>query len=146
MVVCKFASKVMSFQETLQYCEAIVSYYNRQTTIMISPCVSPPFTWHVAQIVVSVFSHVVSACVLNQYYAHWLLSDALHSTITMNTKLMEELKNTHTFDNIMDKDFRMFNELTLLASNIKKEVSIVFHSFRFFWIKYEQRKKQTCCP
>jgi hypothetical protein len=48
MVACKFASKVMLFQETLQYCETIVSYYNRQTTIMINACVSPPFTWHVA--------------------------------------------------------------------------------------------------
>jgi hypothetical protein len=121
MVVCKFASKVMLFQKTLQYCETIDNYYNRKTTIMIS------------------------ACVLNQYHAHWLLSYALHSAITMNTKLMEELENALTFDNIMDEDFWMFNELTL-ASNIKKEVSIVFHSFHFLGRKYEQRKTQTRCP
>jgi len=67
---------------------------------------------------------------LNQYYyAHWLLSDAIHYAITMNTKVMEELENAFTFDNIMDEDFRTFNELTLL-------VSIVFHSFHFFlWEK-----------
>ncbi len=29
---------------------------------------------------------------------------------------MEELENAFTFDNIMDEDFRMFNELTLLVS------------------------------
>jgi hypothetical protein len=145
MVVCKFASKVMLFQKTLQYCEAIDNYYNRKTTIMISACVSHPFTWHVAQIVVNVFSHVVSACVLNQYCAHWFLSDAFHFAITMNTKLMEKLENALTFYNRLDEDFWMFNELTL-ASNMKKEVSIVFHSSHFFGRKYEQRKTRTCCP
>jgi hypothetical protein len=145
MVVCKFANKVMLFQKTLQYYEAIDNYYNRKTTIMISACVSHPSTWHVAQIVVNVLSHVVSACVLNQYRAHWFLNYALHSAITMNTKLKEELENALTFDNIMDEDSWMFNELTL-ASNIKKEVSIVFHSFHFLGKKYEQRKTQTCCP
>ncbi len=64
----------------------------------------------------------------------------------MNTKLMEELENALIFNNIMDEDFRLFNELTLLASNIKKEVSIFFHSFHCFGRKYEQRKTQTCCP
>jgi hypothetical protein len=44
------------------------------------------------------------------------LSDAIHYAITMNTKVMEELENAFTFDNIMDEDFRMFNELTLLVS------------------------------
>jgi hypothetical protein len=40
------------------------------------------------------------------------------SVITMNTKLMEELKNPPSFDNIMDEDFGMVNELSLLALNI----------------------------
>jgi hypothetical protein len=59
-----------------------------------------------------------STCVLDQSHGHWLLSDALHSTITMNTKLMEELQYLPSFDNIMDEDFGMVIELTLLASNI----------------------------
>jgi hypothetical protein len=33
---------------------------------------------------------------------------------------MEELENPPSFDNIIDEDSRMFNELTLLASSIKK--------------------------
>jgi hypothetical protein len=56
--------------------------------------------------------------VLDQSHGHWLLSDALHSTITMNTKLMKELQYLPSFDNIMDEDFGMVIELTLLASNI----------------------------
>jgi hypothetical protein len=45
----------------------------------------------------------------------------------MNIKLMEELENPPSFEDIMDEDFKMINELTLLASNIKKEVCVVFH-------------------
>ncbi len=58
----------------------------------------------------------------------------------MNIKLMEELENPPSFDDIMDEDFKMINELTLLASNIKKEVCVVFHSFLSFLKKYVKRK------
>jgi hypothetical protein len=51
--------------------------------------VPPPLTWHIYQIVVDCFSLVVIACVLNQSRGHWLLSDAFHSTISMNLKLKE---------------------------------------------------------
>jgi hypothetical protein len=61
----------------------------------------------------------------------------------MNTKLMEELENPTTFDNIMDEDSRMINELTLLASSIKKEVCVVLHSFLSFLKKYEKRKSHN---
>jgi hypothetical protein len=43
----------------------------------------------------------------------------------MNKKLMEELQNPLNFDNIMDEDFGVINELTLLVSNIRKEVYVV---------------------
>jgi hypothetical protein len=69
--------------------------------------------------------------VLNQSHGHWLLSDALHFAITMNTKLMEELQNHPSFGNIMDENFEMDNELTLMASNIQEEVYVVLYSFLF---------------
>ncbi len=53
---------------------------------------------------------------------------------------MEELENPPSFDDIMDEDFKMINELTLLASKIKKEVCVVFHSFLSFLKKYVKRK------
>jgi hypothetical protein len=54
------------------------------------------------------------------------------SIITTNKKLMEELQNPPNFDNIMDEDFGVVNELTLLASNIRKEVYVVLDSFLYF--------------
>jgi hypothetical protein len=100
-----------------------------QIVVRINAHVSPLFIWHVAQIVVDVLSFVVTTCVLDQSHGHWLLSDALHSIRTMNTKLIEEWQNLLYFDNIMDEDFGMVIELTLLTSNIRKEVYVVLDSF-----------------
>jgi hypothetical protein len=63
----------------------------------------------------------------------------------MNTKLMEELENAPTFDNIMNEDFWMFNELTL-ASNIKKEVSIFFIHFIFGGKNMNKEKHKHVVP
>ncbi len=103
-MICSFASKVILFQEALQYHEAIVHSYNKQIVVRISVHVPPPPTWHVAQIVVDVVSLLVTTCVLNQSHGHWLSSDALQFVITMNTKIIEELQNPLSFDNIMDED------------------------------------------
>jgi AAA15 family ATPase/GTPase len=77
-----------------------------------------------------VFPLVVNACVLNQSHGHWLLTNAFHFVITMNTKLMDE-------------DLGMVNELTLLASNIKK---VLYCSSFYFILKKYERKTHTCCP
>ncbi len=98
----------------------------------LSACVPPLLTCHVAQIVVDVRSLVVTTCVLNQSHVHWLFSDALQFAIIMNTKLMEELQNHLSFGNIMDENFGMANELTLLAFNIQEEVYVVLDSFLCF--------------
>ncbi len=109
-MICSFASKVILFQEALQYYEAIVHSYNKQIVARINVFVPPPPTWHVAQIVVDVLSLIVSACVLKQCDGHWILSYAFHFAITMNTKLMEELENPPSFDNIIDEDSRMVDK------------------------------------
>jgi len=43
----------------------------------------PILTWHIFKIIVDVLSHVVAIYVMNQSSSHWLLSDALYSTITV---------------------------------------------------------------
>jgi uncharacterized membrane protein len=66
-----FISKVILFQEALQYHEAIVHYYNKQTNIVrTSVCVPPLLAWHVTQIIVDVLSPIVTICVLNQSHEH----------------------------------------------------------------------------
>jgi hypothetical protein len=82
------------FQKALQYHEAIVHFYSKQSVVRISVRVPPPPTWHVAQIVVNVLFVVVTTCVLNQSHGHRFLSDVLHFAIIMNTKIIEELQNS----------------------------------------------------
>jgi hypothetical protein len=62
----------------------------------------------------------------------------------MSTKLMEELKNPPSFNKIMDEDLGIVNELTLLASNIKK--GLCCSSFYFILEKYEKNIYIHVCP
>ncbi len=71
------------------------------------------------------------ACILNQSRGHWLLSDALNFTISMNLKFKDEI-DFATFDNLMEEDGNVVYELSCLASNIKKEVIQVLDSFISF--------------
>jgi hypothetical protein len=101
--------------------------------------VPPPLTWHIYRIIVDSFGPIVSTYILNQFKGHWLLSDALNSTISMSLKFLNEIDST-TFDNLMEKDGNVAYELSCLASNMKKEVIQVLDYFLSFLKKYEERK------
>jgi hypothetical protein len=51
-----------------------------------------------------------------------LLSDVLHSTISVSLKLQEELENAPSFQTLMEEDSNVALELIFLISKIKKEV------------------------
>ncbi len=92
----------------------------------------PPLTWQISQSIVDCLSLVVFTYVFNQSHAHWLFSDVLHSTISMNLKLREENQVLLSFESLMDDDSVVSDELSLLASNIGKEVINVLDSFLSF--------------
>jgi hypothetical protein len=46
--------------------------------------VPPPLTWHICCIIVDSLGLVVFDNILNQSRGHWLLNDALNSTISMS--------------------------------------------------------------
>jgi len=69
------------FQEALQFKDVIIFYYSRQNIIKISGRVSHLLTQHISQIIMNIFSHVVSLYVLNQFNSHWLLLNALQPNI-----------------------------------------------------------------
>jgi hypothetical protein len=58
--------------------------------MMITNHVPTPLTWHKSQIIVDVLFLILNICVLNKYCGHWLLSNALHVTITVTLKFKEE--------------------------------------------------------
>ncbi len=75
---------------------------------------------------------IVTTCVLNQFHEHWLLSDALHFVIFMNLKLKKEHEVVLSFDSLMEDDYGVVDDLTLLSSNIKGEFYGILYSFLSF--------------
>jgi hypothetical protein len=53
--------------------------------------VVPPLTWHISHIIGNSFGLVVFVYILNQTKGHWLLGDALNSTISMSFKFRDEI-------------------------------------------------------
>ncbi len=100
----------------------------------------PPLIWHIYQIIVGCHFLIFFACVLNQYYGHWLLSDALHFGISMSFNLKEENKIIPSFESLMEDDSIISDELSLLASNIRREITNVLDYFLSFLKKYENMK------
>ncbi len=97
-------------------------------------------TWQISQTIVNFFFKVDYTCVLNQSCGHWLFSNALHFTISMNLKLMEENQVLPSFENLMDDDSIVNDELFLLASNFRKEVINVLDFFLSLLKVYDKRK------
>jgi len=58
----------------------------------------------------------------------------------MNLKLKEENKIIPSFESLMEDDSIISNELSLLTSNIKREVINVLDFFLSFLEKYENKK------
>jgi phage gp36-like protein len=97
------ASKIILFQEALQYKKTIILYYNNQNYVKMNARVPPILTWHICHIAVDSLALVVSAYILDQSKSHWLLSDALNFVITMSLKFKDEIVST-TFNNLMKED------------------------------------------
>jgi hypothetical protein len=106
--------------------------YSKQINVQVSSCVPPPITWFIYQIIIDYLSLVIYTCILNQPVGHWLLSNALNSTITMNSKARDEMHLKLSFEFVMDDDTRVSLKLAIFASNIKSEVFGVLDSFLSF--------------
>jgi hypothetical protein len=73
---CQFASKIIMFQEVVQFKEVIILCYIKQNTIKINGKVPPFFTWHIFKIIVDSFFRAMNACVLSKFNSHLLVSNA----------------------------------------------------------------------
>lgn len=99
-----------------------------------------PLTWHNSQIIINYLSPIVIAYVLNQSLGHWLLTNALNSIISLSLKLKRDSEPLPSFEHLMEDEYSLAKELTLLASNIRKEGCGVLYSFLSFLKKYEENK------
>jgi hypothetical protein len=61
-------------------------------------------------------------------------------------KLKEENEIVPSFDNLIEDDRVVSDELVVLTSNIKTEICGVLDSFLSFLKKCEEKKPTTCFP
>jgi hypothetical protein len=84
--------------------------------------------------------------VLNQSRGHWLLFNALNATITMSLKLKEKSGISSNLQDLIDDDFVVAQELSLFASNIRREICVILDRFLSFFKNMKEIKHITCCP
>jgi hypothetical protein len=95
--------------------------------VKITSFVPPFLTWHLSHLIIIdvlslvVSALVVSACVLNQSYGHWLTSNVLHAIINMTLKLKEEYGIAFSMNNLMEDGLGVVLELSMSTYNIKYE-------------------------
>jgi hypothetical protein len=70
----------------------------------------PPLTWQISQTIVNCLSLVVFPCVPNESHGQWVLSNALHSAISMSLKFKEENQILPSFENLTDDDLVVNND------------------------------------
>jgi hypothetical protein len=80
-------------------------------------------------------------------FGHWLLFDALNATITMSLKFKKEFGISFNLEDLIDNNFVVVLELSLVASIIRREICEVLDGFFSFFKKNEKKKNHiTCCP
>jgi hypothetical protein len=86
----KFASKVVFFEETLEYARTITICYNCQSLHLHAYILSNP-TWAIVRALTKILNPIVKQCVFNQITSYWLLSNALYVAISISIKLQVEI-------------------------------------------------------
>jgi hypothetical protein len=128
------------FQKALQFPSTIVLCYSKQISVKVIGRMSPLVTRQFFQTIVDCFSPIVFVCVFNQSCGQWVLSDALHSTISMNLKFREENQILPSFESLMDDESIVTDELSLHVFNIRRGVINVLDSM-VSYLKVCDKKK-----
>jgi hypothetical protein len=65
IIKTKFASKVIMFEETLEFKQTIITCYGRQNTITLQQKIPKAQVWAIVKVVTSCLNPMVMACVMN---------------------------------------------------------------------------------
>ena len=130
LVKTRFASKVIFFQETLEYADAINICYAAQS-LKLQARVPIGVTWAVARIFTETLNPVVKQCVLNQTRGYWLLSDALAAALAISVELGAHIDHLSNMNPpLQHGDFD--SELEILRGKMSLEAMLVMRPFLLF--------------
>jgi len=95
-VKTKFANKVILFQETLEYGDAINLCYGRHETLELQGCVPDAYMWAVCKTLTKIMLPIVKKCILNQTCGYWLIFNTLHATFSISVSMQMEIQQFET--------------------------------------------------
>ncbi len=87
-----FANKVILFQKTQEYWDAIKFCYGRQETLKLHGCVLDVQTWVICKTICETMFPIVNQYIKNQTWGYWLVFDALSVTFSMSVCLQSEIE------------------------------------------------------
>ncbi len=73
----RFVSRIIWFQETLEFKHTIVLCHGRQQSLALQGHMPSPQVWAIVPIVVNTLGPMFQQCVFNKSQGYWLLLDAL---------------------------------------------------------------------
>lgn len=82
-----FSSKIIMFEETLEFKQSIIICYGKQNIATLQPRVQKAQMWAIEKVTTSCSNLVVIVCVMNQSCNHLLISNDLTTTNTLIVKL-----------------------------------------------------------
>ena len=133
-VKTRFASKVVLFQETQEYADAISICYRRQS-LKLQARVPSEMTWATARTVTQTLNPVVQQCVLNQTRGYWLLSDALAAAFRMSIELQGVYDQSSSVVPLLQVgDFE--SEIEILKARMAKTAVDVMKPFLRFSLQF----------
>ncbi len=83
----RFTNKVIMSEETFEFNNAIIICYCMHKCVVLQQKVHKAQVWAIVEAITFILNHVVFACVINQSTGHWLLFDALTTTITLTMEM-----------------------------------------------------------
>lgn len=133
----RFASKVIFFQEALDYQHAFNLCYAHQSNDILSEFPSLD-TWAVAKAVTDALTPVLQQCVTNQSKGYWLLSDALATALNLCIQLhKEQIEKELVSPKLEAGNFE--SELEVLQARMMSEVINTLAPFLSFTVSYSAK-------
>ena len=133
-VKTRCASKMVLFQETQEYADAISMCYKRQS-LKLQARVLSGMTWATTRTVTQTHNRVVQQCEQNQTRGYWLLSNRLAVTFRMSIELQgvhEQRSGVVTPLQVGDYE----TEIEILKARMAKTVVDVMKPFLRFFLQF----------
>jgi hypothetical protein len=90
------------FEETFEFKNSIILCYGKQKFVVLQQIVPKAQVWAIVEAITSTLNLVVFACLMNQSRGHYLLSNALTTTITFTMEMEAQLLELSTRLEIFD--------------------------------------------